>query len=269
MKKLFAKRDHDFLSTIFCLTGPKNFLRETFCVSENFWYRKIFMDRRRVGYHVFPAKVFLSHSTGKLPRGTLVFQKCYAVEFFRIIGVPRFCRFFWLTLPKFFVKEPFCVSECVGYRKILCLRGQYYDFVPESCCLTVPKKFVGEPFCVSENFWYRKVLCIGGGNQGLENFLSHRTEKIRKWTLLYFRKWYPKKIMEKRGEGVTHFSVEKFLSECQTISYGNLLESHSFRVSKNFMLKKVMSRFSVDNFLSHRTEKLRRRTLLCFGNFLV
>ena len=37
---------------------------------------------------------------------------------------------------------------------------------------------------------------------------------------------------------------------------------HKFRVSKNFMLKRVMSRF-LSNFLSHKANKLRRGTLLC------
>ena len=60
-RKNFLQRwDHDFLSTIFCLTEPKDFVREPFCVSENFWYKKQFMDRRVVGYHVFPSKVFVS-----------------------------------------------------------------------------------------------------------------------------------------------------------------------------------------------------------------
>ena len=39
-KKLLAKGDHDFLWTMFCLTRPKIFVRETFCVLENFRYRK-------------------------------------------------------------------------------------------------------------------------------------------------------------------------------------------------------------------------------------
>ena len=60
-RKNFLQRwDHDFLSTIFCLTEPKNFVREPFCVSEDFWYKKQFLDRRGLGYHVFPSKVFVS-----------------------------------------------------------------------------------------------------------------------------------------------------------------------------------------------------------------
>ena len=32
---------HDFPSKLFCLTVPNHFVEEPFCVSENFWYRKI------------------------------------------------------------------------------------------------------------------------------------------------------------------------------------------------------------------------------------
>ena len=36
---------------------------------------------------------------------------------------------FCLTVLKYFVEEPVCVSEKSGYRKTLCLRGEYHDFV--------------------------------------------------------------------------------------------------------------------------------------------
>ena len=36
---------------------------------------------------------------------------------------------FRLTVPKNFVEEPVCVSENFGYRKTLCLRGEYHDFL--------------------------------------------------------------------------------------------------------------------------------------------
>ena len=36
---------------------------------------------------------------------------------------------FRLTVPKNFVVEPVCVSENFGYRKILCLRAEYIDFL--------------------------------------------------------------------------------------------------------------------------------------------
>ena len=44
---------------------------------------------------------------------------------------------------------------------------------------------------------------------------------------------------------------------------------HFFRVWKSVMHKRGMPRFSVENFSSHSTGKLRRRTILCFRNFLV
>ena len=42
-----------------------------------------------------------------------------------------------------------------------------------------------------------------------------------------------------------------------------------FRVSKNSMAKKGVSRFFVKIFLSHSAEKFRRGTHLCFRNFRV
>ena len=54
-----------------------------------------------------------------------------------------------------------------------------------------------------------------------------------------------------------------FVSHCRKNSYRNPLVCYYFRVSKSFMLQKVMSRFSVENFLSHSTETFRRGTRLC------
>ena len=108
------------------------------------------MDRRGVGYHVFPSKDFVSHSTEKFPRGTLVFQKCYGVEFFLIIGVPRFCRFFLSH-----------TAENFRRGALLCFRM----------------------FRVSKNFLPKRGisrLCI-------EKLLSHSTGK-NCWNILVYRK---------------------------------------------------------------------------------
>ena len=56
-------------------------------------------------------------------------------------------KLFFLTVPEHFIDEPFCVSESLGNRKILCLRGLCHDFLSKIFCLAVPKNFVGEPFC--------------------------------------------------------------------------------------------------------------------------
>ena len=203
-----------------------------FCVSEIFWYRKNFMDRRVVGYHVFPSKDFVSLSTEKFPRRTLVIQKCYGVEFFFIIGVPRFCRFFSSH-----------TAEKVRRGALLCFRM----------------------FRVSKNLKTERGisrLCI-------EKNLSHSAEKIRRRTFLCLTKFLlSKKFIDKRGEwGSITILCLNFMSQCQQISYGNPLVCHYFRVSKNFLLKRIMSRFSVKNLLSHSSEKFRRGILYCFTNF--
>ena len=68
---------------------------------------------------------------------------------------------------------------------------------------------------------------------------------------------------------VSLFSVEKF---CLTVPK-NFVEE-PVCVSENFGYRKTLpkrgiSRFCIENLLSHSTEKLRRGTLLCFTKFLV
>ena len=70
--------------------------------------------------------------------------------------------------------------------------------------------------------------------------------------------------MEKKGQGgVSIISVEYLLCQsAEKFRRGNLVCLY-FRVSKKFLLQRVMSRFSVENFLAHSTELFRRETLLC------
>ena len=116
---------------------------------------------RGEGVSRFYVKKFLSHSAEKFRRRTLL------------------C----------------CVSENFRYRKRLWIRGggEYQDFPSKIFCLTGPKNFEGGHFAVSEKFEYQKHLCIRMGYHYflLKNFLSHSTEKIRRWALLCFKKfWY-------------------------------------------------------------------------------
>ena len=58
-----------------------------------------------------------------------------------------------------------------------------------------------------------------------------------------------KKFMGKRGGGSIKVLRRKFFaSECQKVSYITPLGCHYFRVSKIFMLQRVMSRFSFEIF---------------------
>ena len=196
---------HDFLSNFFCLTGPKNFVMEPFCVSENFWYRKSFMDRRRVGYHVFPSIVFASHTTKNFPRGTPVFQKCYGVEFFLDNRSITILSFFCLTLPKNSVEELFCVSECFGYRKTFCLRGEYHDFVSKNCCRTVLEKIVGTFWCIGKLRVSKKLLAKGVSRFSVENFCLTVPKKIRRRTFPCLTKFRYPKILMIKGGGVREY----------------------------------------------------------------
>ena len=76
---------------------------------------------------------FLSHRTEKFRKGILLFlrkflvSKCFMDENGGYHVFPS--KFFGFTVPKNFVEEPVCVSENFGYRKTLCLRGEYHDFL--------------------------------------------------------------------------------------------------------------------------------------------
>ena len=105
----------------------------------------------------------------------------------------------------------------------------------------------------------------------VQKFLSHSAEKLRRGTLLCFRKFLvSKNVRDKRGGGNHDLPSKLFSSHStQTFSRGTLLCFRKFRLSKNFMPKIEISPFSIENFLSHSTEKLGRGALLCFTNFLV
>ena len=56
---LYAKGYHDFSLKNFCLTVPKNFVEEPFCVSENFWYRKMLGIREGASITIFCQNCFV------------------------------------------------------------------------------------------------------------------------------------------------------------------------------------------------------------------
>ena len=65
---------------------------------------------------------------------------------------------------------------------------------------------------------------------------------------------------------ISRFSIfcrKIIVSQCRKFSQGNPLLFHYFRVSKNFMLQKVMSGFSVEKFQSHSAEKFCREIFYC------
>ena len=72
---------------------------------------------------------------------------------------------FCLTVPKYFVEEPFSVvfQKISVSEKVFDKRGMgYHDFASKNFCLTVPKNLVGEPFRVSLISGIKKNLCLRG-----------------------------------------------------------------------------------------------------------
>ena len=100
-----------FSVELFCLTVPKNSVREPFfALFQKIPVAKQFMDKKTRSIKTFRRKILC------------------------------------VTLPKTFVGEPFSVSIFLGHRKTLCFRGLCHDFPSNVFCLTVPKHFVEETF---------------------------------------------------------------------------------------------------------------------------
>ena len=72
-----------------------------------------------------------------------------------------------------------------------------------------------------------------------------------------------KNVRDKRGGGNHDFLSKLYLSHStKSFRRVTLVCFRKFRVSKNFMPKRGISPFSIENLLSHSTETLRRGTLV-------
>ena len=118
---------HDFFSKLFCLTVPKNFVEESFSVSEISGMETFFWMKG--GYQEMPSKLFRH------------------------------------TVPEYFVVEHICFRSFLGSKDYLDKRAggrKSCFFLTKLICLTVPKHFVEKSFLVSETIWYGNILCIKG-----------------------------------------------------------------------------------------------------------
>ena len=71
---LYAKGYHDFPLKNLCLPVPRKIVGEPFCVSKEFWYRKV--PSKGGGSFTVLSKIFSSHRTEKISPGNhSVFQK--------------------------------------------------------------------------------------------------------------------------------------------------------------------------------------------------
>ena len=77
--------------------------------------------------------------------------------------------------------------------------------------------------------------------------MSHSAENFRKGILLFLRKFLvSKSFMDEKG-GITFFRRKFLVSQCRKISWASLQCFRKFGVSKNFMPKRGISRFSIEN----------------------
>ena len=203
------------------------------------------------GITIFRWKIFVSQFE-KFRRGNRLCLRKFRVSknFMPKRGISRFSikKYCCLTVPKILRRGTLlCFRKFLVSKKLMDKRGEgrreYHDFPSKNVCLTVPKNFVGDTFSVSlisgiERFYaseiYLTILC--------RNFFCLSAEKFRRGTFLICVSeniWYRKKIMDKRGggreEGVSRFSVENFLSHS-----AKLFRGHPFSVSENLGYRKIL-----------------------------
>ena len=113
------------------------------------------MDKREEEVLRFSVQIFLSHSTQKLRRGSLLCSRKILVS--KNVRDKRGgeyhnfpSKLFCFSVPKTFVGESFSVSLFSGIEK-LWIRGgkKYRDFPSKVFFLTMPKVSVGESFTVA------------------------------------------------------------------------------------------------------------------------
>ena len=123
--------------------------------------------------------------------------------------------------------------------------------------VTVPKNFVDEPFCVSESFWYRKKLWmrwrgVAVSRYSVEIYLSHSTEAFRRETLLcgVSENFLQTKSLwikaDGRGGRLKFFRPNFFSHSGKKFSRGTLLCFGKFLVSKYFKPNRRISPFSIE-----------------------
>ena len=137
----------------------------------------------------------------------------------------------------------------------------------------MPKISVGEAFTVAiisgiEKVWIREE---GGGVSGfsVESFLSHSAENFRREILYCCNNFGYRENFDKRGGEHQDFPSNFF---CMTVP--KKFVGAPFRVSLVSGNEKVwireggaVSRFAVENVLSHSAENFRRGILYCCTNF--
>ena len=130
---------------------------------------------------------------------------------------------------------------------ISCKKGGYHDFLLNFFCLAV-KIRCSRKFSVWKNFMHKRGEEVVSPFS-VDNVLFHKTEKLRRVTLLCFRKFLVlKNFMDKRGEeGVSRLYVKNFASHSTKKFCGEpfLLSEKFWYQNFSCIRKGAVSRFSV------------------------
>ena len=135
----------------------------------------------------------------------------------------------------------------------------------------------GTLLCLTKCLVSRSFVNKRGRSRGREyhdffqNFLFQGAEKIRRGTLLSVRKFLvSKKVSDKRGYGYHNVPSKLFF-----VTEANHFVEELFCVLEGFCYRKFLpvirelSRFSLENLMSHNTKKLRKKILMCLTKCLL
>ena len=142
--------------------STNSFRRGTLLCFRKFRVSKKFMDkgRCREGVSHLSANILLSHSSEKTSyRNLLLCHQLWVSKKFmfkRVLSCFSVEKFLSRSAQNVRRRTVLCFRK-LRYRKILCLSGEYHEFLKKICCLTVLINFVTEPFCLSQSLWYRKT----------------------------------------------------------------------------------------------------------------
>ena len=106
----------------------------------------------------------------------------------------------------------------------------------------------------------------------VEKSLSHSADKICRRTLMCFERILVSKIFKQRRGEASRFCRKFFnLTGPRKLRQGTILCFRKFLVGQNILWIRGegVSRFSVENFLSHCTEIFHLRPLWCFRKILL
>ena len=192
-------------------------------------------------------------------------------------GVPKFSVENFLShSAENFRRESFTVALFSGSEKVYGQEGgggeEYQNFPSKIFCLTVPKISVGECFIVALISGTEKVWRRGVSRFSVEFFLSHSAdENFRRRIFYCCINFGYRKSSEKRGGG----EYQDFPSKIFCLTVPKISVGESFIVALISGTEKVrrrergggVSRFSVENILSHSAENFRRGIFHCCINF--